>query len=110
MLVSVHSFTPELYGAKRPFHAGVLYERDSRLAAPVLELLRQEQDLVVGDNEPYKASRATDYAIVEYGEDRGAPYVELEVRQDLIADDAGQKLWAERLARVLRVAASRVRS
>ena len=49
-------------------------------------------------------------AIVEYGEDRGAPYVELEVRQDLIADDAGQKLWAERLARVLRVAASRVRS
>ena len=110
VLVSVHSFTPELYGVKRPFHAGVLYERDTRLAAPVLELLRQEQDLVVGDNEPYKASRATDYALIEYGEDRGAPYVELEVRQDLIADDAGQELWAERLARVLRAASARLRS
>ena len=110
VLVSVHSFTPELYGVKRPFHAGVLYERDTRLAAPLLELLRQEPDLVVGDNEPYKASRATDYAIVEYGEDRGAPYVELEVRQDLIADDAGQELWAARLARLLRAASSGLRS
>jgi predicted N-formylglutamate amidohydrolase len=106
VLVSVHSFTPELYGVKRPFHAGVLYERDTRLATPLLELLRQEPDLVIGDNEPYKASRATDYALIEYGEDRGAPYVELEVRQDLIADDAGQELWAERLARLLRIASS----
>ena len=106
VVVSVHSFTPELYGVKRPFHAGVLYDRDTRLAAPLLELLRQEPDLVIGDNEPYKASRATDYAIIEYGEDRGAPYVELEVRQDLIADDAGQQLWAERLARLLRIASS----
>ena len=64
-LISVHSFTPELYGTKRPFHAGVLYESDTRLAAPLLELLRQEPGLVVGDNEPYAASAATDYAIIE---------------------------------------------
>jgi predicted N-formylglutamate amidohydrolase len=106
VLVSIHSFTPELYGVKRPFHAGVLYERDTRLAAPLLELLRAEDGLVVGDNEPYAASRATDYAIIEYGERRGAPYVELEVRQDLVADDAGQALWAERFARVLRHASA----
>lgn len=107
LLVSMHSFTPELYGVKRPFHAGVLYERDARLAALLLELMRAEPGLVVGDNEPYAASRATDYAIIEYGEKRGAPYVELEVRQDLIADEAGQELWAERLTRWLRIASAR---
>ena len=106
LLVSVHSFTPELFGVKRPLHAGVLYERDARLAAPLLQLLRQEPGLLVGDNQPYAASRATDYAIIEYGEKRGAPYVELEVRQDLVADDAGQRLWAARFARLLRIASA----
>ena len=105
-LVTVHSFTPELHGEHRPFHAGVLYERDTRLAAPMLSLLRQEPGLLVGDNEPYQASAATDYAIIEHGERRGAPYVELEVRQDLVADEAGQALWAERFARLLRIASS----
>jgi predicted N-formylglutamate amidohydrolase len=105
-LISVHSFTPELYGVKRPFHAGVLYDKDARLAAPLLSLLRQEPELVIGENEPYAASPTTDFAIIEYGERRGAPYVELEVRQDLVADVAGQRLWAERFARHLRIASS----
>jgi predicted N-formylglutamate amidohydrolase len=105
-LVTVHSFTPELFGQKRRFHAGVLYERDTRLAAPMLSLLRAEPDLVVGDNEPYRASAATDYAIIEHGERRGAPYVELEVRQDLVATDAGQTAWAERFARLLSIASA----
>ena len=106
VLVSIHSFTPELFGVRRPLHAGVLYERDARLAAPLLDLLRQEPGLLVGDNQPYAASGATDYAIIEYGEKRGAPYVELEVRQDLVADDAGQRLWAARFARLLRIASA----
>lgn len=107
VLISMHTFTPELFGVRRPFHTGVLYERDARLAASLLELLRQEPGLVVGDNEPYRASAATDYAIIEYGERRGVPYVELEVRQDLVADEAGQLLWAERFARLLRIASGR---
>jgi predicted N-formylglutamate amidohydrolase len=106
LFVSVHSFTPELYGVRRPYHAGVLYERDARLAVPLLELLRREPGLVVGDNAPYAASSATDYAIIEYGERRGAPYVELEVRQDLVADDAGQRSWGERFARLLLAASA----
>jgi predicted N-formylglutamate amidohydrolase len=110
LLVSVHSFTPELYGVRRPFHAGVLYERDTRLAAPLLRLLRREPGLVVGDNEPYAASSATDYAIIEYGERRGAPYVELEVRQDLVADEQGQRLWGERFARLLLLASAELRA
>jgi predicted N-formylglutamate amidohydrolase len=109
LLVTVHSFTPELYGQRRPFHAGVLYERDTRLAAPLLSLLRREPDLIVGDNEPYRASAATDYAIIEHGERRGAPYVELEMRQDLIGDEAGQVAWAERWAPLLRIASAAVR-
>jgi predicted N-formylglutamate amidohydrolase len=110
VLISMHTFTPELFGVRRPFHTGVLYERDARLATPLLSLLRQEPDLVVGDNEPYRASAATDYAIIEHGERRGAPYVELEVRQDLVTDQAGQVLWAERFARLLRIASSRFHS
>jgi predicted N-formylglutamate amidohydrolase len=106
-LISVHSFTPELFGVARPFHAGVLYHRDARLAAPLLSLLRQEPELVIGENEPYAASPSTDFAIIEYGERRAAPYVELEVRQDLVADDAGQRAWAERFSLHLRIASSR---
>jgi predicted N-formylglutamate amidohydrolase len=90
-----------LHGKARPFHAGVLYHRDNRLARPLLSLLRGEQGLVVGDNEPYAASVATDYAIIEHAERLGAPYAELEVRQDLISDSQGQAEWSQRLARHL---------
>jgi predicted N-formylglutamate amidohydrolase len=105
-LVTVHSFTPELYGERRPFHAGVLYARDTRLAAPLLARLRADEGWVIGDNQPYAASTRSDFAVIEYGERRGAPYVELEVRQDLLADEAGQRAWAARLADALRIASA----
>jgi predicted N-formylglutamate amidohydrolase len=101
ILISVHSFTPEFKTQVRAMHAGVLYQRDSRLAHRVLHSLRAENAFVIGDNEPYSVSDLTDYAIPEYGEKRGLLHVELEIRQDLIADDAGQTQWAERTARVL---------
>jgi predicted N-formylglutamate amidohydrolase len=102
VLIFLHSFTPELGGVKRPWHAGVLYHRDTRLAAPLLRALRAEPELVIGDNEPYRASEATDYGLIEHGERRGLLHVELEVRQDLLADARGQQAWATRLARLLR--------
>ncbi|NLW96170.1 MAG: N-formylglutamate amidohydrolase, partial [Xanthomonadaceae bacterium] len=74
--------------------------RDARFAHALLEALRGEGDLVVGDNEPYRVSDATDYAIPVHAERRGLAHVELEIRQDLIADAAGQQAWAERLARL----------
>jgi predicted N-formylglutamate amidohydrolase len=104
LLVLLHSFTPVYRAVGRAWHAGVLHLRDTRLASPVLRALRAEPGLVVGDNEPYAASDLTDYGIVEHGEKRGLLHVELEVRQDLIADDAGTSAWAERLARVLEAA------
>ena len=100
ILVAMHSFTPEMGGIARPWHAGVLYQRDARLAHALRDLLLAEGDLVVGDNQPYAVSDATDYAIPVHAERRGLPHVELEIRQDLIADAAGQQAWAERLARL----------
>ena len=101
VLVAMHSFTPSMNGHQRPWHAGVLYQRDARFAHALLQALRDEGDLVVGDNAPYSVSDATDYAIPVHAERRGLPYVELEIRQDLIAAAAGQAAWAARLARLL---------
>lgn len=108
LLVALHSFTPVFDGTARPWHAGVLYGRDARLGRVLLELLRAEDGLSIGDNQPYDVSDETDYAIPVHGERRGIPHVELEIRQDLIADDAGQAGWAARLARRLTLATSRL--
>ena len=79
----------------------MLYNRDPRFARIVLELLRREGDLTVGDNEPYSVDDLTDYTIPVHGERRGLPHVEIEIRQDLIAEEDGQRAWAERLTRLL---------
>ena len=99
ILVAVHSFTPEFMGEKRPWHVGVLYHRDARLARILLEFFRGEAGLVVGDNQPYSAGDESDYAVPIHGERRSIPHVELEIRQDLLADEAGQIAWAQRLVR-----------
>jgi predicted N-formylglutamate amidohydrolase len=98
ILIPVHSFTPVFKDVARPWHVGMLYHRDARVAHALLELIRAEGRWVVGDNEPYSVSDGTDYAIPVHGEQRGLAHVELEVRQDLIAEEAGQAEWAERIA------------
>jgi predicted N-formylglutamate amidohydrolase len=100
VLVSLHSFTPVYAGVARPWHIGTLYHRDTRLPALLLERLRREPDLVVGDNEPYAVSDTTDYTIPVHGEARGLMNTGIEIRQDLIAEEAGQQQWADRLARI----------
>jgi predicted N-formylglutamate amidohydrolase len=100
VLVSLHSFTPVYAGIPRPWHIGTLYQRDTRLPPLLLQLLRAEADLVVGDNEPYAVSDATDYTIPVHGEKRGLMNTGIEIRQDLITDQSGQTEWAERLARI----------
>jgi len=102
VLVSLHSFTPVYAGVARPWHIGTLYHRDIRLPPLLLKLLRAEPDLVVGDNEPYAVSDQTDHTIPVHGEARGLINSGIEIRQDLIADRAGQCQWADRLARILK--------
>ena len=101
LLISVHSFTPRFHGNQRPWHAGVLYNRDARLAIELLRRLQEEPGLVIGDNEPYSVGDTTDYTLPEHGERRGLLHVGIELRQDLVGAEAGQNEWAERLARVL---------
>src|SRR3984893_6036314 len=102
VLVSLHSFTPLYAGIARPWHISTLYHRDTKLPPLLLRLLRDDRDLVVGDNEPYAVSDETDYTIPVHGEARGLMNSGIEIRQDLIADQAGQRQWADRLARVFR--------
>jgi predicted N-formylglutamate amidohydrolase len=101
ILVSVHSFTPVYLGKSRPWHIGMLYGRDPRIAKILLERIRAEGEWNVGDNEPYAVTPITDYAIPVHGEGRSLPNIGLEIRQDLIGDEAGQSAWAERIARWL---------
>ena len=101
VLIALHSFTPVFKGVARPWHAGVMYNRDPRFAGHLLALLQKEPDLIVGDKEPYLVSDTSDYTIPVHGERRGLPHVLIEIRQDLIADERGQRAWALILARLL---------
>jgi predicted N-formylglutamate amidohydrolase len=105
ILVAQHTMTNVYHGVRRKMHAAVLYNRDRRFAGRVLEALRRETDLVIGDNEPYLVSDETDYTIPRHGEARGLPHVEIEIRQDLVGDEAGQTAWAQRITRALEDAA-----
>lgn len=104
VLIALHSFTPVFKGVRRPWHAGILYNRDARLAHRLLARLRDEEGLIVGDNEPYRVSDLTDYTVPVHGERRGLLHVEIEIRQDLVAESEGQADWAERLSCLLPLA------
>jgi predicted N-formylglutamate amidohydrolase len=102
VIVAVHSFTPCLKGRpQRPWHVGVLHShRDSRLSQRVIAALAEDPALCVGDNEPYAGHLPGD-AIDRHALQTGRQNTLIEVRNDLIADAAGQAAWAARLAQVL---------
>ena len=83
----------ELEGDPRPWHVGVLWDRDARLAQPLLDALYAEGDLIVGDNEPYTGQLEGD-CMWRHATSAGLPMRSIEIRQDLIRDAAGQEAWA----------------
>lgn len=99
-IFSVHSFTPAMQGIARPWHVGILWDLDDRVARPLIDMLAQDRNLVVGGNEPYDGALRGDtmfkHAIVN-----GFPHALIEIRQDLIADQKGAIAWAERLAPIV---------
>ncbi|MCT2557585.1 N-formylglutamate amidohydrolase [Tsuneonella sp. YG55] len=98
ILIALHSFTPVMGGAARPWEIGVLHDgRRNDFALRVLRALHRRGDLVVGDNEPYRMDD-TDYTVPRHAYSRGLRYAEIEVRQDLLADDAGTARIAAILA------------
>ena len=98
MLISIHSFTPKLRaGPMRPWHIGILHAADTRLSNAVMHELNTETDVVFGANVPYTGALVGD-CMATHGISRGLPHVLIEIRNDLIADAAGEKEWADRLA------------
>lgn len=105
ILVSLHSFTPRMDGTDRPWQVGVLYGGgDERFARAVLAILQSQSDLVVGDNEPYRMDE-TDYTVPTHAFTASRPYVEIEVRQDELASEAGVAIMADVLKAALERAA-----
>ena len=99
-IFSVHSFTPVMQGHVRPWHVGILWDLDDRAPRPLIDMLKADTTLTVGDNEPYDGALRGDtmykHAIVN-----GFAHALIEIRQDLIAEDAGAEAWAERLAPII---------
>jgi len=100
-ILAIHSYTPIWKGARRPWHAGILWDRDPRLALPLLAKLRAEPGMRIGDNEPYSGALKND-TLFRHGTARGLAHALLEVRNDLIATPAGVLEWADRLEPILR--------
>ena len=100
LLLSIHSFTESWKELARPWHAGVLFGDDARLAKPLLDALYAEGDLIVGENEPYAGQLEGD-CLWQHGDQRGLASAIVEIRQDLIRDEAGQEAWGKRMCRIV---------
>ncbi|WP_443025215.1 N-formylglutamate amidohydrolase [Sphingomonas sp. QA11] len=102
LLASIHSFTPELESggaSARPWHAGILYNRDRRAADLAVAMLRAS-GIETGDNEPY-SGRVLNATLNRHGEANGIPSLAIEIRNDLISDEAGVARWADILGPIL---------
>jgi predicted N-formylglutamate amidohydrolase len=100
IVISVHSFTPSMGGKARPWHAGILWDKDPRAALPLIDMLRAKRGMIVGDNEPYDGALHGD-TLHELCTAQGIAHLLIEVRQDLISTEEGIEEWAQRLAPML---------
>lgn len=102
ILIAMHSFTPELAGARRPWCLGLLYDRDTRLASLLLHFLNEDAAPYIGDQKPYTVDDESDYTLPVHGDQRGLLHAGFEIRQDLIAERPGQDEWVTWLELLLR--------
>ncbi|UCH40527.1 MAG: N-formylglutamate amidohydrolase [Gammaproteobacteria bacterium] len=101
--ISIHSFTPEMAGFARPWHVGILWDKDPRIPVPLMQNLRAHpDDFNIGDNEPYSGKHPADYTIDHHAEASGIPHVSIEIRQDLVNTEDGAECWATILDDALR--------
>ena len=105
IIFSIHSFTDRWKGVARPWHAAMLWDSDPRLPRLMIEGLRQDPTLIVGDNEPYDGALKND-TLYRHATSRGLAGGLIEIRQDLIADMSGVGVWVDRLAPLLEIAVS----
>jgi predicted N-formylglutamate amidohydrolase len=102
--ISVHSMTESLNGTPRPWQIALSSDRNRSLTEPMLAALRLAGDVVVGDNQPYDLDPLVDYSTPFHAQRRGLPYLQVEFRQDEIADADAQRRWALRFAQALAIA------
>lgn len=101
--ISIHSFTPQMAGFVRPWHAGILWDKDPRIPLPLMQNLRAHPGgFNIGDNEPYSGKHPADYTIDHHAEASGLPHVSIEIRQDLVNTEEGAERWATILDDALR--------
>lgn len=100
-LVAVHSFTPIYNSVARPWQVGIIHDDDTRLSEPMVSALRQIPGLSVGVNQPYSPADRVYYTLERHARSRGLPCVMIEIRNDEISGEAGQRKWGELLAGLL---------
>ena len=101
VLISMHSFTPEMHGRPRPWDVGILWDSDGRLPLPAMDWLAA-RGWCVGDNEPYSGRGHHGYTQHVHGDRLGLANVLIELRQDQIGDESGQDRWADELIAMFR--------
>lgn len=94
IVLSIHSMAAALRGIARPWQIAVCWDTDRRLSTPMLDALCACHDIVVGDNLPYNLDPNEDYSVPVHATSRGLKHLQIEFRQDEIADAAGQQRWA----------------
>lgn len=100
-LISIHTCTPVFDRIVRPWHVGIMWDKDPRISVPLIEAFSRMEEVCIGDNEPYSGRHPHDFTIDYHAEPQGLPHVGIEVRQDLVSEDAGARKWAAILARAL---------
>jgi len=101
-MVAVHTCSPVFDRIVRPWHIGIMWDKDPRIPVPLIKRLEAMTGVCVGDNEPYSGRHPHDFTIDHHAEPGGLPHVGLEVRQDLVKDEDGARKWAGILAEALR--------
>src|SRR5690606_11834439 len=100
-LVSIHSFTPVYKGIHRPWQIGIVHDEDERLSHPMITALRGIPGIKVGDNQPYAPADRVYFTLEQHARPRGIACAMIELRNDEVADPAGQEKWAEILSALL---------
>jgi predicted N-formylglutamate amidohydrolase len=100
-LVSIHSYTPVYLSKARPWHIGIIHDDDERIAAPLLRAFNAVAGIVVGDNQPYSPADLVYFTLERHARSRGLACAMIEIRNNEIAAEAGQRKWAELLGAML---------
>lgn len=101
-MIAVHTCSPVFDRIVRPWHIGIMWDKDPRIPVPLIRHFESQEGICVGDNEPYSGRHPNDFTIDHHAEQAGLPHVGLEVRQDLVNTDKGAREWAGILARGLK--------